>query len=363
MATVGRLKILLEADGRKMRRAFRAISRSVFSLKTAMLGTLGVGGFGALVKQSLASADAIAKQADKVGVSVAALQELRFAAKSAGVEARIFNMGLQRFSRRIAEAAKGKGELRDTLKEYGIALTDTAGRTRTVEAVLGDYANAIKNAATPQEQLRLAFKAFDSEAAAMVNLLREGNQGLKIGRARAREMGAVIRTDLVRGAEQMNTRWDEFTYSMRVRFRSAILENQGALKELIRLAIEGASRVTQFLSDRQKNIKATKNLEDARRIVKSIDIRTHGQGVTPGNVELFKAQRRAFDVITRSIKGLEERGGKGLYPMSERERAYAIGYRPQQNAEPVKEQKKTNSKLDRVVFELRRGNQRLALPE
>jgi hypothetical protein len=45
-----------------------------------------VGGLAALVNRSISAADAIGKTADKIGVGVEALQELRFAAKASGVE-------------------------------------------------------------------------------------------------------------------------------------------------------------------------------------------------------------------------------------------------------------------------------------
>jgi hypothetical protein len=94
------------------------------------------------------------QDADKIGVGVEALQELRFAAKASGVEQQTLDMALQRFTRRAAEAAQGTGEAKDALAQMGIALRDQSGNLRRSE--------------DPAERVPLAFKLFDSEGVALV---------------------------------------------------------------------------------------------------------------------------------------------------------------------------------------------------
>jgi hypothetical protein len=89
-----------------------------------------VGGLAALVDWSISAADAIGKTADKIGVGVEALQELRYAAKASGVEQQTLDMALQRFARRAAEAAQGTGEAKDALAQMGIAPWSSSRRTR-----------------------------------------------------------------------------------------------------------------------------------------------------------------------------------------------------------------------------------------
>lgn len=54
----------------------------LLNLGVALAGVATVGGLGALVDRSISAADAIGKTADKIGVGVEALQELRFSAAS-----------------------------------------------------------------------------------------------------------------------------------------------------------------------------------------------------------------------------------------------------------------------------------------
>ena len=76
------------------------------TLGGALIGAATVGGLGALIDHSISAADAVGKTAEKIGVGVEALQELRFAAKASGVEQQTLDMALQRFTRRAAEAVR-----------------------------------------------------------------------------------------------------------------------------------------------------------------------------------------------------------------------------------------------------------------
>ncbi|PJK29964.1 phage tail tape measure protein [Minwuia thermotolerans] len=142
----------------------------------------------------------LANTADKLGVTVESLQELRFAAEQVGVSSQTMDLAMQRFTRRLAEAQQGAGELKPILDQYNIAIRDAEGNSRSAAEVLGDLADAAAGAEKPQERLRIAFKAFDSEGAALVNLLRQGREGLEGYAAQARATGAVVEDHIVQKA-------------------------------------------------------------------------------------------------------------------------------------------------------------------
>jgi len=189
-------------------------------------------GFAAATTKALSSADKIAKTADKIGLTTDALQELRFAAGLSGVESKTLDMAMQRFSRRVGEAAKGTGVLAKVFEEYNIKTKDSAGNMRSLEAILGDYANVIQGAKTDQEKLLLAFKAFDSEGAAMVNMVRNGKDGLDQYRQSARDTGQIVKEDLLRGSEAANDAIATLTGSIGVALQSALLKSAPALEEM-----------------------------------------------------------------------------------------------------------------------------------
>ena len=176
----------IESAGERASGGLKGLGRQAELLRTgirtlggALIGAATVGGLGALIDRSISAADAIGKTADKIGVGVEALQELRFAAKASGVEQQTLDMALQRFTRRAAEAAQGTGEAKDALAQMGIALRDQSGNLRRSEDLLADVADAFARIEDPAERVRLAFKLFDSEGVALVNLLRGGSGALE----------------------------------------------------------------------------------------------------------------------------------------------------------------------------------------
>ncbi|MDD9922334.1 MAG: hypothetical protein OXQ92_08680 [Boseongicola sp.] len=202
------------------------------TLGGALAGVAAAGGLATLINRSISAADVIGKTADKIGVGVEALQELRYAAQLAGVEQRTMDMALQRFTRRVAEAAKGTGEAKQALSQMGIALKDQHGNIRRSEDLLNDVAEAFKRTSDPAERLRLAFKLFDSEGVAMVNMLVGGAEALEATRRHARDLGIVLEEDLVRNAEKARDQLDTLGKVVSANLTRAMLDLAPAIADV-----------------------------------------------------------------------------------------------------------------------------------
>src|SRR5918996_608495 len=168
----------IEGAGERASGGLKGLGRQAELLRTgirtlggALIGVTTVGGLAALVDRSISAADAIGKTADKIGVGVEALQELRFAAKASGVEQQTLDMALQRFTRRAAEAA-------------------------------------------------------------LVNLLRNGSGALEEMRERARDLGIVLDEHLVRDAERARTELDTLAQVISANLSRAALEAAPVLADL-----------------------------------------------------------------------------------------------------------------------------------
>ena len=88
----------IESAGDRASGGLKGLGRQAELLRTgirtlggALIGAATVGGLAALVDRSISAADAIGKTADKIGVGVEALQEMRFAAKASGIEQHVFD--------------------------------------------------------------------------------------------------------------------------------------------------------------------------------------------------------------------------------------------------------------------------------
>lgn len=199
---------------KKVAKSYAFVARGVGLVAAAISARAITGGF----KRTTQAMDDLNNASKKLGHSTTYLQQFRFAGEEVGVAITTTDMGLQRWIRRIGEAQAGLGELLPILKEKGIALTDSAGAARSAADILRDYADEIKNTANSQEQLRMAFKGFDSEGAALVSVLRDGATGLDDFSDKAHELGIIIKEETVKELAAMNrelqiagTQWDSLT--------------------------------------------------------------------------------------------------------------------------------------------------------
>lgn len=222
----------LERQTKKTNKYFGRFDQTLKKMGKSFLAlgaSIGVLGLAAAAKEAVAFADSLAKTADKVGVSIEALQKLRFAAEQSGVGAQTLDMALQRFARRAGEAAKGTGELVKVFAELGISTSNADGSLKDTEALLYEYADAIGNATSQQEKLRLAFKGFDSEGAALVNLFRNGSEEVQALGKELEELGGILSEDTARKAEELNNKFNELSTIVGNRVKTAFIDASAAV--------------------------------------------------------------------------------------------------------------------------------------
>ena len=144
----------------------------------------------ALTIRSLNAIDAQAKFADRLGVSTEALAGLEQAAKLTGVSVQNIRLGLQRMTRRVAEASQGLGEAKGALIELGLSAEDLA--RLPVEQQFEQISEALNGVASSSDRVRLAFKLFDSEGVALLNTAKLGAEGLRQMQEEALALGTAL---------------------------------------------------------------------------------------------------------------------------------------------------------------------------
>ena len=206
---VGNLK-KFQKSAKKTGKAARAGSRGV-NLLAGKLRALGAAAAGALAagltaRAFLSTAAALQKLNDtaaKLGISVNHLRQLQHAATITGVGVDTLNMALQRQVRRIAEAAQGTGEAAAALKELGLN-AKTLNQLSPYEQfrLISQAMEKIPNQA---DKVRLSFKLWDSEGAALVNTLRLGSSGLDKIRRKFQRLGLNFNEIHLKRVERFNT--------------------------------------------------------------------------------------------------------------------------------------------------------------
>lgn len=209
---IARLSVLFTSDASQLE---KGVSKSLkntgqqFAKWGKMVGTAGAGAAAALagvVKSAATAADSLAKTSRKLGTTTDELAGLRHAAEQTGVASNTLDMGLQRMTRRIAEAAAGTGEAKNALIELGLS-ADALNRAGPAEA-MRQIAEAMKNVENQGDRVRLAMKLFDSEGVALVNTLGLGADGLREMQTEAERLGLSFDEVDARRFEEMNDSLD-----------------------------------------------------------------------------------------------------------------------------------------------------------
>jgi len=203
MGNLGKLNIVISAVN-KTKQQFSKVTQDLNSIRKsatkalkvfAGFGTAVAGaavGLGLIIKKNTDFIDKLEKVSSKLGINVVLLQKLRFAADQTGIAQETLDMAMQRFIRRVGEAQEGTGEAQGALAKLGIQLKNADGSFRSTESILFDVADGLQNTEDASTRLKLAFKFFDSEGAALVNTLQNGSAGLKEFFTEAEALGFLI---------------------------------------------------------------------------------------------------------------------------------------------------------------------------
>lgn len=169
----------------------------------AVLGAAVAGLTFRTLRQGIERLDRLGNTADKLGLTTSALAGLRLAAESTGVAANTLDLGIQRMTRRIAEAAQGTGEAKAAIQELGLSAEALA--RLPVEQQFAAIAERMAQVQSQSDRVRLGFKLFDSEGVSLINTLRLGSDGLRSFEERAGALGtAVNRLDVAKVQQAKN---------------------------------------------------------------------------------------------------------------------------------------------------------------
>lgn len=168
----------------------------------------------ALAVKTARMGDTLLNTSRRLGLGVVALQEWFFAAEKGGITAQAFDMAIQRFGRRAAEAAQGTGEAVRALAELQIQTRDANGNVREMGELLEDAVKALADLENPLRRNRLAFKLFDSEGVKVVQMLHGGSEALQAARKRLNELGGVMDEQTAQLGKDAVNAWTDFSAAM-----------------------------------------------------------------------------------------------------------------------------------------------------
>ena len=162
----------------------------------------------ALVKKTADYGDELWKTSQKTGIAVETLSGLKLAADKSDLSLQGLATGLARMSRTVSEAQMGMKEYQEVLQRAGITATDSSGKMKPMDDLLGELADKFKGMPAGVEKTALAMDIFGKAGMEMIPLLNLGSKGLKEERENAEKLGLVMSGETARASEKFN---DELT--------------------------------------------------------------------------------------------------------------------------------------------------------
>jgi len=337
---------------------FQSLSKSANKLRSALYAVGGAAGIGYVIKRSLEAVDKIGKMSDAVALSTTTFQELTVAADLSGVSQEKLTQNMIAFVKRVGEARSNTGPLVTFLNKYDQTLLRAIQSTKTQEEALNLIADAIKNAKSETDRAALANAAFSRAGVTMVNMLRNGADGLEDLRQKARESGLVIEDDLVRAAERANDALTLMSKRLSTQVNKSVAENAkeietlgNALSVVIDKSAKATSALVNFVEKSGKKIAEytrgswRENLEDLAALM------FDPLGLVRGELNVERRLRENEEKIKKILGG-----GEGA--QDEPEAPVVV---PEDDIESAAEDERAARERERIERELQRQQERFMM--
>lgn len=165
----------------------------------------GVAEIPSALKAMVSEVSALGDQADQIGITAEKLQELNFQAEQAGSSAEVMGEGLEKFSKNLAEARRGSGELFKVLKAGGVTLEELA--TMDVNEALTRFVDIIGKAADASDRARLAAIGFGRGGQELGETFRGGSAEVQKFADQAHRLAQIISNETVKSAQDLDDKF------------------------------------------------------------------------------------------------------------------------------------------------------------
>ena len=179
-----------KAAFRSVGRGLNTLRKSVFSLKGAFVGAIGIGGLGLFIKKTLESIDTNKKMADSLGLTTHQLGGFEFGAALAGESLTTVQKGLQKLDFNLGQASQGIGQAKYALKTLNMSFKDL-NELQPNERFLA-IADAIGNLKTRQEQATIAGELFGKAGLKLLLLFEGGSEAIRGFQEKAEALGISL---------------------------------------------------------------------------------------------------------------------------------------------------------------------------
>lgn len=188
---------------------------AVSATKWAAVGAVAlVAAGGAMGMAWIDAAGELSDFSRQVGVSVEALQELRYAAKITGVDSEQLNGALEVLNKGLGQAQAGTGKLAKFLGKVSPALLKQVKHAKDAGAAFDIIIQAMHQIPDPARRAALATAAFGASGQSIARLADDGAEGLQKLREEFKKAGGGMSAEQVAAAEELGDNMDRLKFAM-----------------------------------------------------------------------------------------------------------------------------------------------------
>lgn len=167
----------------------------------------------AMAKSAIDAADHLNDLAKATGISTENLSQLQFAAEQSGTDLEGLSTGLRKLAKNAIEAAGGSKGLAEAFGRIGVSVTDSNGRVKDTEALLGDVADAFSQYADGAGKSALAQELFGKTGTALIPFLNNGKRGIKELKEEADRLGLTLSGKTATAADEFNDKLNKLQFA------------------------------------------------------------------------------------------------------------------------------------------------------
>lgn len=203
--TSGTKKAQAQLSG--FQKSMAGVSASAINMGKALAigaGAAAVAGLGAVAKQAFDLGSSLSEAASKVGVTVEALQEMRFVAEQNGVSVETMDGSLNKMTKTLGELQLGNKKAAETFKQLGLSAQQMFGLTPTqsFEKIVG----ALSKIEDETVRAALGNKVFGRSYAELKPLVDLGAEGIRNAADEKRRDG-VLSTEQAQKLDDLADGW------------------------------------------------------------------------------------------------------------------------------------------------------------
>lgn len=228
-----------------------SFGKGLKSLAAAAGVSLSLGALGIALKSNIDHMDELGKAAQKIGIPVAELSKLEYAAKLSDVSLEDLTTTLSKFSKNVAEiAGGGQNDAGRALSALGIAAVDAQGNLRPTTDILNDIADKLSVMKDGAGKTALMLAIFGKSGANLIPLMNGGGQAIAAAGRELQNFGGVITPEAAQQAQDFNDNLTRLQTAFNGLLQQALIPILPKLTELTQDLIDmtkTGSQVQQFI--------------------------------------------------------------------------------------------------------------------